>query len=98
MADLSERLRALYTGVVYDTLSDLGMNIEPGFSVLAIRRGGRYVYRPRGGVRLAAGDELIASGPDEGRPLLARMCGWDLVEDEDGDDELVPAGTGSASA
>ena len=25
MADLSERLRALYTGVVYDTLSDLGM-------------------------------------------------------------------------
>jgi regulator of RNase E activity RraA len=25
MADLGERLRALYTGVVYDTLSDLGM-------------------------------------------------------------------------
>ena len=73
------------------SLSDLGMNIEPGFSVLAIRRGGRYVYRPRGGVRLAAGDELIASGPDEGRVLLARLCGWDLVEEEEGEDELVPA-------
>jgi hypothetical protein len=46
-------------------------------------------------VRLAAGDELIASGPDEGRPLLARLCGWDLVEDDEGDDELVPAGAGS---
>jgi len=80
------------------SLSELGMNIEPGFTVLAIRRGGRYVYRPRGGVRLAAGDELIASGPDEGRSLLARMCGWDLVEDEEGDDELVPEGTGSVSA
>ena len=76
-------------------LSELHMNIEPGFTVLAIRRGGRYVYRPRGGVRLAAGDELIASGPDEGRPLLARLCGWDLVEDDEGDDELVPAGAGS---
>ena len=36
------------------------------------------------------GDEIIASGPDEGRVLLARLCGWDLVEEEEGEDELVP--------
>ncbi|MBT3248128.1 MAG: potassium channel protein [Actinobacteria bacterium] len=73
------------------TLSDLQWNVEPGFTVLAIRRGGRYVYRPRGKNRLLAGDEIIASGPDEGCPMLARMCGWNLVVDEDGDNQLEPA-------
>ena len=38
------------------------------------------------------GDEIIASGPDEGQALLARLCGWELVEEEEGEDELVPAG------
>ncbi len=69
----------------------LGLDIEPGFSVLAIRRAGRYLYRPRAFVRLEAGDELIASGPDEGRPMLAERCGYRLVRDEEGVDELVPA-------
>ena len=69
----------------------LGLDIEPGFSVLAIRRAGRYLYRPRAFVRLEAGDELIASGPDEGRPMLAERCGYRLVRDEEGLDELVPA-------
>ena len=49
------------------TLAELQLNIEPGFTVLAIRRGGGYRYRPGGRVRLLAGDEVIASGPDEGR-------------------------------
>ncbi len=69
----------------------LGLDIEPGFSVLAIRRAGRYLYRPRAFVRLEAGDELIASGPDEGRPMLAERCGYRLVRDEEGVDELVRA-------
>jgi len=74
------------------SLADLQLQIEPGFTVLAIRRGGAYLYRPRGHVRLHAGDELIASGPDEGRALLAELCGWRLVEDEDtGEHELLPA-------
>ena len=64
-------------------LSELQLDIEPGFHVLAIQRGGRYVYRPRGHVRLAPDDELIASGPDEGHALLAELCGWRLTEDED---------------
>jgi uncharacterized protein with PhoU and TrkA domain len=72
-------------------LGELRLDIEPGFHVLAIRRGGRYVYRPSGDVRLRPGDELIASGPDEGHPLLAELCGWRLVEDEEtGEQELVP--------
>ena len=74
------------------TLKDLQLNIEPGFTVLAVRRGGGYLYRPRGQVRLVAGDEVIASGPEEGQSLLAAMFGWQLVEDDEGDDQLVPNG------
>lgn len=65
--------------IANETLSELRLNIDPGFTVLAIRRGGRYWYRPRGSVRLLAEDELIASGPDEGHERLAEMCGWRLV-------------------
>ena len=76
-------------------LSELRLNIEPGFTVLAIRRGGQYLYRPRGRARLRTGDELIASGPDEGRELLALRCGWRLVDpDGDGEMELEPVGAG----
>jgi len=70
------------------------LEVETGFYLLAIRRAGRYLYRPRGMVRLQAGDELIASGPDEGQAVLAERCGYRLVEDDDtGEIELVPAGT-----
>src|SRR3546814_2048180 len=73
------------------TLAELRFDIEPGFHIMAIRRGGRYVYRPRGHVRLGPGDELIASGPDEGHVLLAERCGWRLTEDEDtGEHTLSP--------
>ncbi len=66
------------------TLGELRLSIEAGFTVLAILRGGQYRYRPRGAARLAGGDELIASGPDEGRERLAELCGWHLVDDEHG--------------
>ena len=72
------------------SLSDLGLNIEPGFTILAIRRGGGYLYQPRGKTRLSNGDEIIASGPEEGQTLLARLCGWELVQDDEGKDELKP--------
>ena len=50
------------------------------------------MYRPRGQVRLQAGDELIASGPDEGQSVLAERCGFQIREDDDtGEIELVPA-------
>ena len=70
------------------TLGDLRLNIEPGFTVLAIRRGGQYRYRPNGIVGLEPGDALIASGPDEGRGRLAEICGW-LLTDRDDDTAMV---------
>lgn len=77
--------------VVGRTLGQLALETETGFYLLAIRRGGRYVYRPRRDVVLAPGDELIATGPDEGHQLLAHLCGYDLIADADtGSEELVP--------
>ena len=74
------------------SLSELRLETETGFFVLAIRRGGRYLYRPRRAVVLEAGDELIATGPDEGHGLLAELCGYHLIEDDaTGENELVPA-------
>ncbi len=71
------------------SLAELCLNIEPGFTVLAIRRGGQYIYRPRGSARFLSGDEMIASGPDEGREHLAMIFGWRLVDhDGDGDTRL----------
>lgn len=74
------------------TLSELQLSTDPGFNVLAVRRGGRYLYRPRGSVRLQPDDELIASGPDEGREILANLLGWELVErdDDTGEFDLAP--------
>lgn len=74
------------------SLHDLSLETETGFYLLAIRRGGRYLYRPRRDVVLRAGDELIATGPDEGHAMLAELCGYRLIEDEEtGEDELMPA-------
>ncbi|MGQ0823624.1 MAG: potassium channel family protein [Actinomycetota bacterium] len=64
---------------------------DTGFHLLAVRRGGRNPTRPRGRVRLEAGDEILATGPWEGRGELAAQCGFRLVEDDDtGEVELVP--------
>jgi len=75
------------------TIVDARVGSETGFTVLAIRRAGQYLYRNRARIRLRAGDELLAIGPDEGRPELAELCGFDLREDDvTGEIELVPAG------
>ena len=76
------------------SLAELRLETETGFYLLAVERGGRYFYRPRPEVVLSAGDQLIATGPDEGHGLLAELCGFVLVpDDETGEDELVPAPT-----
>jgi uncharacterized protein with PhoU and TrkA domain len=73
------------------TVADAQLELETGFYLLAIRRAGRYVYRPRGSVRLEAGDELIASGPDEGRQRFAELGGFRVLEDDaTGEIALVP--------
>jgi uncharacterized protein with PhoU and TrkA domain len=43
--------------------------------VLAIQRGARWTYRPRGTYRMSAGDRLISVGPEEGEEELLRLCG-----------------------
>ncbi len=74
-----------------NSLGRLRLETETGFYLLAIRRGGRYIYRPRKEVVLQIGDELIATGPDEGHSILAHLCGYRLIEDDEaGTDELVP--------
>ncbi len=74
------------------TVAEAQIELETGFYLLAIRREGRYLYRPRGSVRLQAGDELIASGPAEGQDELAELGGYRRVEDDEtGEVELVPA-------
>jgi uncharacterized protein with PhoU and TrkA domain len=55
---------------------------ESGFQLLALRRSGR-LLRPRTGLRLQAGDELIAIGPWEGQEDLAADCGQRAVTDDD---------------
>ncbi|HLF41742.1 MAG TPA: TrkA C-terminal domain-containing protein [Acidimicrobiia bacterium] len=78
------------------SLAEANLELETGFYLLAIRRGGRYVYRPRGRVRIQAGDALIASGPDEGHSRLADLCGFVLVDDDaTGGVELIPAAQGA---
>jgi uncharacterized protein with PhoU and TrkA domain len=78
------------------TLSEVKLELETGQYLLAIRRAGRYIYRPRGPVRLQAGDELIAIGPDDGRDRLAELAGFRVLEDDDtGQIELVPTSDSS---
>ncbi len=72
------------------SLAQLELPIEPGFNVLAIDRDGHYQYRPRSEVKLLPGDQVLASGPEEGREALAEMLGWNLVEDDEGEFELEP--------
>jgi len=71
------------------TLAELQLNIEPGYSVLAVRRGGRFFYRPRGGMQLLEAYELIAAGPDEGRAMLAELLGWTYLEDDESGDYVL---------
>ena len=74
------------------TMTGSQLGDDTGFHLLAVYRGGRYFYRPRR-VTLAAGDEILATGPWEGRAELAQQCGFHLLEDDDtGVVELVPSG------
>lgn len=76
------------------SLSEAKLEIETGFFLLAIRRSSRYLYRPKGKVVVLAGDELIATGPGEGREHLADICGYSYFQDEEtGEFEIVLKGT-----
>ncbi len=57
------------------SLKELRVETETGMFVLAVQRGSRWIYRPRAGFVLAAGDRLISVGPEEGAEELERLCG-----------------------
>jgi uncharacterized protein with PhoU and TrkA domain len=56
------------------SLTELRVETEPGMFVLAIQRGSRWIYRPRGRFTLQEGDRLISVGPEEGDEELAALC------------------------
>ncbi len=56
------------------SLRDLRLETETGMFVLAIQRGPRWIYRPRAGFTLMAGDRLISIGPEEGEEELQALC------------------------
>ena len=64
------------TGAVADgkSLSELQVETETGMFVLAVQRGPRWNYRPRGRFVLRAGDRLIAVGPEDGVEELEILC------------------------
>ena len=73
------------------SLADLKLDVAPGYIVLAIKTGTSYRVRPTGRDSLIPGDEVIASGPDEGREQFAAVFGWRLVADEDAGDHQLAA-------
>jgi uncharacterized protein with PhoU and TrkA domain len=57
------------------SLAELRVETETGMFVLAIQRGVRWTYRPRGAYVLRAGDRLISTGPEDGEEELIALCG-----------------------
>jgi uncharacterized protein with PhoU and TrkA domain len=56
------------------SLAELRLETETGMFVLAVQRGSRWIYRPRGRFSLQEGDRLISVGPEEGEEELAALC------------------------
>ena len=56
------------------SLRTLSLRTETGMDVLAVQRGGRWIYRPRGSTTLQAGDRILAVGPEDGAAELEDLC------------------------
>jgi uncharacterized protein with PhoU and TrkA domain len=56
------------------SLRELSLRTETGMDVLAIQRGGRWIYRPRGSTTLLSGDRVLAVGPEDGATALEDLC------------------------
>ena len=56
------------------SLRALSLRTETGMDVLAIQRGGRWIYRPRGSTSLQSGDRILAVGPEDGASALEDLC------------------------
>ena len=56
------------------TLGEMRVESETGMFIIAVRRGDKWIYNPRAGTRVFAGDLLIARGTRMGEELLIEMC------------------------
>jgi len=65
------------------TLQELQLETETGMFVLAVNRGGRWTYRPRGTFALRGSDSLLVTGAPEGLEPLAELFGQELEELEE---------------
>jgi uncharacterized protein with PhoU and TrkA domain len=63
------------------SLKDLRLETETGMFVLAIQRGPRWIYRPRGTFVLRESDRLISVGPEEGEEALWALTGVPVTVD-----------------
>ena len=57
------------------TIKELSVETETGMFVLAVQRGRRWTYRPKPRFTFAAGDRIIAIGPDDGCDELDGLVG-----------------------
>jgi uncharacterized protein with PhoU and TrkA domain len=57
------------------SIKDLSVETETGMFVLAVQRGRRWTYRPKPRFTFAAGDRIIAIGPDDGCDELDGLVG-----------------------
>jgi uncharacterized protein with PhoU and TrkA domain len=55
------------------SLAELKVETETGMFVLAVQRGSRWIYRPRGRFTVQEGDRLISVGPEEGEEALIEL-------------------------
>jgi uncharacterized protein with PhoU and TrkA domain len=56
------------------SLGQLHVRPHTGMNVIAVQRSRRWIYRPRSGFSFAAGDRLIAVGPEDGAERLEIVC------------------------
>ncbi len=64
------------------SLEELAMRTELGMEVLAVQRGGRWMYGPRGSFVLQGGDRVIAVGPEDGQDAMEGLFGVERDEEE----------------
>ncbi len=56
------------------TLGEARVESNTGMHVIAIKRGNRWITKPRANTKISAGDFLFAKGTREGEELLKKMC------------------------
>ncbi|AHY46284.1 TrkA-C domain [Rubrobacter radiotolerans] len=64
------------------SLRELSLETETGMFPLAVKRGGRWTYRPRDNYVLREGDALLFTGAPEGLEALSEMLGGDAGPEE----------------